>query len=195
MKFSVTVTGLKELDAALAQLPRAAAKGAMQRALVKGGAPIAQHAAALAPRDTGELAGSMAVSTRVQNKVGKAEFAAVMRAGGTRAEAGVALRAARKAAKGTGSFAMVLVGPTKANNKDDAIKRIVQEFGSKRMAPNPYMRPAWDSEKANALAIIRKEMANEIMVSARRIGRSKRHSMAAKQSAAMAALMAHEVDG
>jgi HK97 gp10 family phage protein len=194
MKFHVKVTGLKELEAALGQLPKAAAKGAMRRALVKGGAPIAQHASAIAPVASGELRGAIQVSTRVQNDVGKAEFSAVMRAGGTRAAAGTALRAARKASKGTGSFAMVLVGPSKAKTKADAIKRIVQEFGSRKMPPNPYMRPAWDSQKDVALAIIRKEMAAEIIASARRLGRSKRHSIEIKQSAAMAALMAHEVE-
>jgi hypothetical protein len=194
MRVSVTATGFKELDAALAQLPKAAAKRTLQRTLVKAGQPIADEATALAPRDTGELAGSLAVSTRIANNVGKAEFAAVMRAGGTRSEARGAMIAARRASAGEGSFAMAFVGPEKAKTKAAAIKRIVMEFGSvkRNIAPRPYMRPAWDTKQGEALDIVKRELGNEIIATARRLGRSKRQSAQVKFGASMAALMAHE---
>jgi hypothetical protein len=54
------------------------------------------------------------------------------------------------------------------------------------------MRPAWDSTKDQALSIIKAELGTEIIKAARRVGRSKKQSLAAKQSASMAALMAFE---
>ena len=194
MKISVRTTGFKELDAALAQLPKAAAKRTLQRTLLKAGQPIADEATALAPRDTGELAGSLAVSTRIANNVGKAEFAAVMRAGGTRSEARGAMIAARRASAGEGSFAMAFVGPEKAKTKAAAIKRIVMEFGSvkRNIARRPYTRPAWDTKQGEALDIVKWELGNEIIATARRLGRSKRQTAQVKFGASMAALMAHE---
>ena len=199
MKISVRTTGFKELDAALAQLPKAAAKRTLQRTLLKAGQPIADAAKANAPRDTGELADSIAVSTRIRNNAGRAEFAAVMRSGGSRSEARGAMIAARKATAGQGSFAMTFVGPAKPAMKGKAakaaaIKRIVMEFGSvkRNIAPRPYMRPAWDTKQGEALDIIKRELGNEIIATARRLGKNKRQSAQVKFGASMAALMAHE---
>lgn len=199
MRMSITATGFKELDSALAQLPKAAAKRTLQRTLIKAGQPIADEATALAPRDTGELAGSLAISTRIANNAGKAEFAAVMRSGGTSGEARQAMIGARRASAGESSFAMAFVGPAKPKLKGRAakaaaIKRIVMEFGSAKrgISPRPYMRPAWDSRKGEALDIIKRELGNEIIATARRLGKNKRQSAQVKFGASMAALMAHE---
>lgn len=194
MTITMKVSGFKELDAALAQLPKAAAKATLLRALSKAAQPIADHAQAKAPVLTGELRDSIVVSTRLANSVGKREFHEVMKAGGTRKEAGAALRAARGTLQGA-SFAVVYVGPTQARSKADGIKRHAQEFGTVNHPPHPYMRPAWDAEQGVALDIIRRELGNEIIQTARRIGRSKRASYTSeiKNSAAIAALLAHEV--
>lgn len=166
------VIGLKELDKALAELPKATARNTLKRVLVKAGQPIADRARQNAPRDTGELQESIVVSSKVQNDVGKAEFAAAMQAGlGTQA-ATAALRSARRAAKGKGSFAQILVGPTKARTKAAAIKRIVQEFGSINQPPKAYMRRAWDAEKDGALEIIKRDLGDEIAKSAARVAKS-----------------------
>lgn len=168
MKTTVHVEGLRELDAALGQLTKATARAVLHRVLVKAGQPIATAAAAMAPIDTGELAGSIEVSSKIKNTVGNAEFAAVLRAGGSQQEAVAALRGARRSAAGSGSFAEVHVGPTKAKSKKDAIKRIVTEFGSVKEAPRPYMRPAWSQKKDEALAIIRRDLGDEIEKAAKR---------------------------
>lgn len=193
MKISVKASGFKELDAALALLPQAAAKRTLQRTLVKAAQPLKEAASASAPKDTGYLSESISVGTRLGNNVGKAEYAAVMRGGGSKAKASSALRDARRAASG-GTFAFVFVGPRKAKSKREAIKAMVQEFGSIKQAPQPYMRPAWDSEKMNALSICRKELSSEIIKTAKRIGRSKRHSASIKGSASIAALLAYETE-
>jgi HK97 gp10 family phage protein len=191
MKVTVSVDGLRQLDNALAQLPRSLQKGVLKRTLAKAGQPIADRASELAPRDTGELASSMAVSSKIKG-IGGAEFAAVMRSGGSKAEAVAAMRGARRAAKATASTAVMFVGPTKAKSKKDAIKRIVQEFGSVKQAARPYMRPAWDAEADHALEIIKEELGNQIIATARRVGRSKKYTGDVKLGASMAALLAHE---
>lgn len=190
----MNATGFKELDTALALLPKAAAKRTLQRTLLKAGQPIADAAQAGAPVDTGELRDSIKVGTRIGNNVGKAEFHAVMKGGGSKGDALAAMRNARRDANG-GTFAVVFVGPEKAKTKRAAVKRIVQEFGSVRQAPQPYLRPAWDAEKMNALSICRNELAGEIIATAKRLGKSKRQSAAVKDSASVAALMAHELGG
>lgn len=164
----VKVEGLRELDQALGQLTKATARNVLKRVAVKAGQPIAEAARRFAAKATGELAGSIAVSSKIKNTVGNAEFAAAMRAGLGKDAAVKALRGARRAARGKGSFAVVHVGPRQARTKKDAIKRIVNEFGSIKMAAQPYMRPAWDGEKYNALDIIKNELGGEIQKAAAR---------------------------
>jgi HK97 gp10 family phage protein len=189
VKVSVRVEGLKELDLALAQLPKSIQKATLRRTLMKAGQPMAETARNLAPVDDGQLRKSITVSTKLKNPVGKSEFAAAMRAGLGMAAARSALRGARRAARAAGQVAFVemYVGPSSA-----APHAHFLEFGTSKMPPKPYMRPAFDSEKDNALAIIRRELGNEIIASARRIGRSKRYSADVKSGASMAALLAVE---
>lgn len=44
----------------------------------------------------------------------------------------------------------------------------LQEFGTSKMAAQPYMRPAWDAGKMQALETIKDEMWNEIAKAAKR---------------------------
>lgn len=188
MRMSVEVSGLAALDRALAELPKATARNVLKRTLTKAAQPIAEEAQRLAPVDAGNLRDSIAVSSRTKNKVGGAEYAAAMRAGLGKAAAGAALRQARREARGQGSFAEMFVGPAKG-----ALRYAhLVEFGTVKMAPQPYMRPAWDAKKREALDIIRQELGNEIIAAARRIGRSKRQTADIKYRASMAALLAHE---
>lgn len=171
MSATVKISGLRELEKALAQLPKATGRAVLKRVLVKAGKPIADMASSLAPRDTGELAGSIKVSAKIKNNTGKSEYAAVMKAGGSKDQAVAALRSARRSAGGAGSSAEVYVGPTQAKSKKDAIKRIVQEFGSEKQGPQPYMRPAWDAQKGRALEIVKNELGGEIAKSAARVAK------------------------
>lgn len=192
MSISVQVSGLKDLERALGELPKSVAKATLVRTLKKAGEPIAQAARAAAPVDDGTLRDSIAVSARLKNRVGMAEFSAVMRQsrGMNIAGARQALRDARRAAGG-GSFAEMYVGPSLG--KGVLRYAHLQEFGTSKHAAHPFMRPAWDSEKDNALQIIRRELGNEIIAAARRIGRSKRYGADIKYRASMAALMAYEI--
>lgn len=187
---SVQMSGLSELDKALGNLTKATARNVLKRTLTKAAEPIRDEAKRLAPVRTGKLRDSIMISARVKNKVGNAEYSAAMRAGLSKDAARSALLAARKAGKGTGSMAEVYVGPARGGG---VIRYAhIVEFGSVDTAMQPYMRPAWDSQKDVALNLIKGELARQIMAAARRVGRSKKASADIKYRASMAALLAHE---
>lgn len=170
-KLKVSVQGLKELDAALGELSKATAKGVMRRALLKAAQPMVDRAAALAPKgETGELSQSIIAATKnsVEGDAGKRAFGETLRAGGSKAEARAALRSARREAGAGASFVEVSVGPAKAKTKRNAIKRIVQEFGSVKQAPRAYMRPAFAATRDQVLGRIKAELTSEIDKAARR---------------------------
>ncbi|MPZ58439.1 MAG: hypothetical protein GEU91_18490 [Rhizobiales bacterium] len=63
------IEGLRELDQALTELPRAVARSALLRTLKEQGQPIAAAGAALAPRgETGQLAQSYMVGTKLSRR-------------------------------------------------------------------------------------------------------------------------------
>lgn len=163
----VSVSGLKELEAGLAELSKATARNAMQRALIKSAEPMREAAAAFAPEDTGDLGRSITLTSRTDNRIGKKEYGAVLAGGGTKAEAVSALRDARRS-KGYGeSFAEVFMGPVKGS-KQESIKAVVQEFGSVFQPAQPYMRPAFDNFKDDVIDRIAGELRTEIDKSVRR---------------------------
>jgi HK97 gp10 family phage protein len=185
MSVKVKVEGLKELDAALGELTKATARNVLRRVLKRAGQPIADAARGKVPVDTGKLRDSIIVGTKLASSQdsGKAAFASVMRGGGSREEARSALIAANKAAKGGAAFAEMFVGP------DNRPAAHLVEFGTGErfhrsgksggsVAPQPYMRPAWDGEKGRALEIIKDDLGDEIMKAAER---------AAKRAAKLAA--------
>ena len=162
----VDFAGGRELDKALAEIGKAAARRVLHRVLKKAGQPIADLAGQLAPDDpktpSPDLHTSMLVSTTLQNPLGNAEFAAVMKAGGSKAEAGRALRDARRDATG-GSFAIMHVGPEAGQ-----FHGLLQEFGTAHHGPQPFLRPAFDAKGTEALKIIEHDLGNEIMKTAQR---------------------------
>jgi HK97 gp10 family phage protein len=188
MAVKVKVEGLKELDAALGELTKATAKNVLKRVLKRAAQPIADAARGKVPVDTGKLRDSIIVGSNLSEveAAGNAAYAAKMRAGGSKAEAGAALRAAARAAKAAGgdaSFAEMFVGPDNRPNAHlvefgtgERFHRSGKSVGS--VAPQPYMRPAWDGEKGRALEIIKADLGDEIMKAATR---------AAKRAASRAA--------
>lgn len=62
-EFTVKVEGLRELEEALKELPKATGKNALKRALMRAAEPIAAAAAAMAPRRKGKLIASIKVGT------------------------------------------------------------------------------------------------------------------------------------
>jgi HK97 gp10 family phage protein len=185
----VSTSGFKALDEALAELPKATARNVLKRTLVKAGEPIAQKARDLVPVASGDLKDSIAVSAKIKNKVGNAEFAEAMRQGLGKGAAVQALRDARRGANA--SFAEMYVGPA----VPQGFYGHLVEFGTSHMAAEPFMRPAWDAEQRTALDIIRSELGSQIIAAAKRLARSKKQSADVKYRASLAALMAVEAGG
>lgn len=185
MREVVKVEGFRELDAALAELPRSFQKGVLTRTLKKAAEPIADAARGMVPVDKGDLKASIAVSPKVKNEAGRAEFAAAMRAGLGKGAAVQAMRDARRE-NGTKFSAVMHVGPAVPRGFHGHFV----EFGTVKMGPEPFMRPAWDGEKHRALQLIKTEMSNELIKAAKRVARSKKFGADVKYRASLAAMMA-----
>ena len=141
IKLKVKVTGLKQLDKALGQLPKSTGKNVLRVALRKGGAPIERAAERKAPKRSGQLEASIATSTKLSR------------------------RQSREHRKKTKSTVEVFVG---AGALPQAI---TQEFGARHHAAQPFMRPAWDENKMKSLGIIRREIKTGIDKATKRLER------------------------
>jgi hypothetical protein len=142
------VEGLRELDRALAELPKSTAKAVLRRTLLKAGEPLADEMRSLAPDDasTGgnDLKSSIAVGTKLSRRQAKLH---------------------RREFKNDKAFAEVFVGP----GPDPAAWN--QEFGNINHGPQSFARPAWDGKQREVLDIIKTETWNEIEKAAQRLAR------------------------
>lgn len=172
----VQVEGLKELEASLSDLPKTVARNTLRRALRKAAQPIHDLARSNAPYDPDRKQGthlrdSIFILAKVRNLTGLKEFGETLHGGGTREEAVSALRTARREAGGGESRAEVSVGTS-------APHAHLVEFGTVKMSAEPFLRPAWDATKDQALALISTELATEI---------EKTRARAARKAARLAA--------
>lgn len=174
IKTAVKFEGLKELEDALLELPKATQGNVLKRAVVAAAADFADYAIHLAPRAGGKLKKEIKVQKPKIINPGTAAFAAAMKEGATRAEAAAAARAANQAAGGQGRSVITSVGPTKS-----AFYGAFQEFGTRFHPPKPFMRPAWDALKSSMLETIAKVLGEEIEKARKRIAR-KAERLAAK---------------
>lgn len=149
----VAVEGLKELDEALGELPKATGVNVLKQALLAGGEPIRRTAQRLAPvakrprrrknRVTlpGRLRGSIIVGTtlsRRQKIIHRQWAASLSNAGIPRGWFGQPSKTV-----------WVFVGPHPFRETTP------QEFGTAHNRAHPYMRPAWDAEQDKALETIK----------------------------------------
>jgi HK97 gp10 family phage protein len=65
---TVKVEGLRELEKALKELPRATAANVMKRVLVQAGTPVADHAESLAPVRTGKLQKAIGIGGKLTRR-------------------------------------------------------------------------------------------------------------------------------
>lgn len=149
--------GLKELDASLAELGKTTARNVMLRSLKRSAEPIRDRMEALAPRDTGDLAGSIEISAKSTSRAGRKAFAEAMKSGLSKGDAGAAARAANKSAKGKATFSQVFVGPT-----SDIRQSWFNEFGTENMQAQPFARPAFDAGAPESLSRLKDDLAGEI---------------------------------
>lgn len=145
MKITYNFSGLEELTANIETLSKATRRNAAQRVLKKAGEPIAATAARLAPVERGVLSFSIVVSTQLTRRA--------------------------KAALGRENEAEVYIGPS--GGLGALYYATQQEFGTVVMPAHPYLRPAWESEKNNALQIIIAELTDEVEKSAQRAARKR----------------------
>jgi len=138
MKTTISIEGLKQLDESLFDLGKTSAKAVLRRVGKAALEPMRADAEAKAPRLEGNLQRSIAVGTKLTR------------------------RQARLARKDEGkAFVTVYMG---ANDP----AAVPQEFGAKGDAPQPFMRPAWDSGKDRLLKTIADTLGDEIMKTAKR---------------------------
>lgn len=137
----VKIEGLRELDRALGQLPKATAKAALRQVLKDAAEPMAQAARAAAPRDEYHLFESIDVSTRL-----------------SRRQRGL------HRSQETPSFQEMFVG---TNNPAG----VQQEFGNERHVAQPFLRPAWDAQKQPTLERISNSLWLRISQAAQRLAK------------------------
>jgi HK97 gp10 family phage protein len=134
----VEVKGLRELEQQLDKLTRAGAKGAARRASLKALQPMADLAASLAPDDASTPVPDLHTSIKVSTKV-----------------------------KAGRSLKRVFEGPTQVNTymgptAEGYPQAIYQEFGTVKMQPRPYMRPAWDQDRLALLGRLKANLWDEV---------------------------------
>ncbi len=141
MSVRVKVSGLREIEAALKNLPKATAKNVVRRVLKTRAKPIADAAQRLAPIDDGDLQKSITVGTKL-SKAQRSKH--------------------RKRTPGTVEM-FVGAGPNPQAH--------LQEFGTKDHPPQPFMRPAWDGGKEALLAGIKDDLWAEIQKASARLAK------------------------
>jgi HK97 gp10 family phage protein len=144
MATTVRVDGLRELDAALGELPKATAKNTMRRVLRKVAEPMAADMKAMAPVDEGDLRDGIGVGTKL-----------------TRRQSAMH----RKMFGSDKASVEMFVG---AGGHPQAHLR---EFGSDGHAPKPFARPAWDAHQRPMLESIKADLWAEIAKAAARQAR------------------------
>jgi HK97 gp10 family phage protein len=165
-KQTLRLEGLSDLKEAMQDLTKATQGNVLKRAVMAGGAVIAEDATARAPVDDGDLKRNILVSRAKIISPGKAAFAQAMRETGDRGIAAQAARNANRTAGGSGRAATCKVGPTKSVGQG-----ILQEFGTAHHRPQPFMRPAWDTKKVEAAETVKTALAEEIQKAVDRAAR------------------------
>lgn len=168
-KSPVRIEGMDGLEEAFAEISAAAMKGVLRRAVGLAAMPIAEAMSTMAPVHSGTLSESPKIEGDVQGGIaGRRAYADVMQAGGTKAEAQRALRAANKANPRQYRVSAD-IGPARYARHAHLV-----EFGTGPryhksgkfvgvMPPDPFVRPAWDAEGgATAQGRIATELRKEL---------------------------------
>jgi HK97 gp10 family phage protein len=138
------LSGFKELDRALAELPKATGKNVLKRTLNEAADPIDAAASANAPFLTGGLERSVVVGTKL-----------------TRSQRGKAAKIANSFRVAAKNFVEVHVGTSLS-------KGLFAEFGTFKDRVQAWLRPAWDANKMQALDIIKDRLWQNIEKAATR---------------------------
>jgi HK97 gp10 family phage protein len=129
-----SVTGFRELDRRLRDLPNRTRKAVLQRALKKAAEPMRRAAQATAPVMYGDLKGSIIVGTRL-----------------TARQAGFA----RGTVKST---AEIHIGPSSDGSTGVLSYAALTEFGTANAPGTAWLTRAYEANKAGAIDMIRREV-------------------------------------
>lgn len=143
---TIRLEGFKDLEAELAKLEKPATrKASARRALNKAAKPIADEAQRRAPRgETQRLAPSIAVGTKLSKRQSKLH---------------------RKMFRDDRAAVEMFVGAGPLPSS------WTQEFGTRHNPPQPFLRPAWESQKMAALERVKVELWTDIQKSVARAER------------------------
>lgn len=140
------LTGFKELAEKLKQLPKKVAKNGLRRAVSSGAAIVRNDARKRAPVATGEMKRDIMMK-REKDKQGGSTTGAVY---------SVYVRSGKKSR---------LAGKKRDVERDSFYWKFV-EFGTKDMPAQPFMRPAFEANKDEAVAAIGKTLNEAIQAAA-----------------------------
>lgn len=149
MKFTVRIDGLKELDNALGELPKATARNTLRRVLMRIAEPMAENMRSLAPD---------APRSSPRRDLKRSIGAGIKL---SRRQAGLH----RKATKDDRTFAEVFVGAGALPHPH------LQEFGTPQHGPQPFVRPVWDAWRNRIIPMIKPALWEEIDKAAKRLAR------------------------
>lgn len=153
----VKLEGFRELDRALARLPKATGKNVLRRIARGALEPMAAAAQSHAPRGpTGNLHVGIAVSQK-RTKRSKTQAVAMRKSGKWRSDPSTGIEMA--------------MGPTSRMGVLGYASFV--EFGTVDTAPQPYMRPAWDGGAMNALEYIKANLKGAIDKAAARLAKKR----------------------
>ena len=142
------LSGFRELAAALKELPQRVARKHLRGSTSKGARVIRNEARSLAPKDTGEMAKDIMIKRERSEGDHVASFSVFVRTG--------------KKSR--------LAGRARDVDKDSYYWRFL-EFGTAKMPAQPFMRPAFEAKKEEAVDAIGEELDRRIQKEAADLGR------------------------
>jgi len=145
----VKVEWLVGSDKALSEVgTKATQKNILLRTLKAAAKPMNAMAQSLAPIDTGKLRVSVHIGTKLTARQRSSAY---------------------KAGK---------LGVAEVHVGTELSRGLFQEFGTYKMRPHPFMRPAWDATHEQALSIVSTQLWEEIRKAAERAARKRAKALA-----------------
>lgn len=146
---TVKIEGLKQLENALGELPKATAKNVVTRTLKRAAEPVGEAASRNSPEMSGKLERSVVVGTKLTRR---------QRTSTTRRMGDGSFRAESK------NYVEIHIGTRLSRG-------MFTEFGTFKDRAQMWFSRAWGETKSGTLDIIRSDLAEQIDKAARRMAR------------------------
>jgi HK97 gp10 family phage protein len=140
MGMNIKLTGFRELEKALSDLPKRTSKPLLTKIATDALEPMRAKAESFAPDDSGDLKRSIIISDKRTRRVRK----------GAGPKKGITIAMGPASGEGVLNYAAL------------------QEFGTVNAPPHAFMRPAWDGEAEGALEHIKENLGREIAAATKR---------------------------